>query len=53
MNQKLIILSFFIQKELRDRFAKAVKAKGFSFRTFYQQLFTNAIKTWLEQNGEQ
>ena len=50
MNSDKIILSVLIQKNLRDRFVKAVKAKGFSFRKFYQELFTTAIKNWLEEN---
>lgn len=50
MNQDIIRLTFFIQKDLRDRFIKTVKGKGFSFRKFYQQLLIQAIKDWLKQN---
>lgn len=53
MNQKIIELTLFIQKDLRDRFVKAVKGKGFSFRKFYQQLLIKAIEDWLKQNEVQ
>lgn len=53
MNDKLVELTLFIQKELRDRFIKTVKGKGFCFRKFYQQLLIEAIKNWLKQNEVQ
>ena len=53
MNKDVIRLTFFIQKDLRDKFNRVVKSKGFCFRKFYQQLLIQAIKDWLAQNEVQ